>query len=131
VSRCRPGTELRVEFIFQLLFEFLLQFLFEGAFDVMFGKVNVNRPLRRFFMFLFVGAVAGAVSLAFVREHFITHGPLRYTAVLIVPVVIGFLMAQIGKLKRKRGAEPNSLEYFFSSWGFAFAFGAIRVAFAK
>lgn len=120
-----------MEVIFQILFELMLQFLIEGAFDLLFGRLGTERPLLRFFLYLLVGAIVGGMSLAFAPEHLIEYRSLRYAAALVVPVVIGLVMAWIGSLRRKRGRQPNGLEYFFSGWAFAFAFGAVRVGFAK
>ncbi len=121
-----------MEFIFELLLEFGFQFLVEGCFDLLFGQtLSESRPLGRFFFFLSVGAILGGLSLLVFREHLIAHRGSRYAAALIVPVLVACAMAWIGQLRVKRGSKPNGLEYFFSSWAFAFAFGAVRVAFAK
>ena len=120
-----------MELIFQVLFELLLQFLFEGAADLLFGELGSERPLLRVFLFALLGACLGFASLAFAPEHLIADRALRSAAALVIPVVIGFAMAQIGRFRRRHGKSPRGLEYFFSSWAFAFAFGALRVALAK
>ena len=120
-----------LEFIFQLLFELLFQFLFELAADLLFGRLGSERPWLRVFLFALVGAFLGFGSLAFARDHMIADRTLRHAAVLVIPLIIGGVMAQIGKLQRQRGKLPRGLEYFFSAGAFAFAFGAMRVGFAK
>lgn len=120
-----------MEFLFQFIFEILLQIVFEGIFDIAFGRIAADRPVLRVVMFLAVGAIAGALSLLMIANHIIASRGLRYVAAVLVPIAIGNLMAIIGGHREKRGKEPRSLEHFFSGWAFAFAFGAVRVAYAK
>ena len=121
-----------MEFIFQLLLEFAFQVLVEGIADLLFGKTLAgDATLRRFFFFLLIGAILGGLSLLVSRTHFIDHATLRYAAAIVLPIILGVAMSYVGKLRQQRGSAPNGLEYFFSSWAFAFAFGAVRVAFAK
>ena len=120
-----------MEFIFQLLFEFFAQLLLEGIVDVACGRAGETRPTLRFFLFLLLGTIIGFFSLLVTSAHVITLPTLRYTAAIVVPVLIGLLMAWIGRLRARRGSPPNSLEHFSASWAFAFAFGAVRVVFAR
>jgi hypothetical protein len=121
-----------VELIFQILAEIIFQFVVEGMLDVCFGKkLRDARPLLRFLLFLLVGAILGGLSLLLLPAHIISDRQLRYVAVLTIPVLIGVTMAKIGSMRAKRGSEPNDLEHFFSSWGLAFTFGAVRVLFAE
>ena len=120
-----------MEIIFQVIFELLIQLLFEGVMDLAMARTAEGRPFLRVVLFLFVGAAAGAVSLWLVPHHLIALRALRYASVLIVPILIGLAMTEIGSWRRKRGSEPYSMEHFVTGWAFAFAFGAVRVVFAK
>lgn len=116
-----------MEFLFQFIFEILLQIVVEGIFSVAMGRIAANRPVIRAVLFLVLGAIAGGLSLLLFPSHIISLPLLRYAAVILVPVIIGYVMAEIGNRREKRGQEPRGLEHFVSGWGFAFAFGAVRV----
>ena len=121
-----------MELFIQLLAELLLQLIFEGIFDVTVRKQVSKEPaLLRFVIFTVLGAVGGLVSLLVFRHHLVAAPWLRYLALLIIPVAIGLLMTKIGRVRRGRGGGDYSLEHFFASWGFAFAFGLMRTAFAQ
>jgi hypothetical protein len=121
-----------VEALFQLLAELVFQFVVEGVLDLLFGKtLGDARPLVRFLCFLVLGALFGGLSLLVLPAHLVHDRELRYVAVLTVPILLGSVMARIGRAKAKRGTAPNDLEHFFASWGFAFTFGAIRILFAR
>lgn len=121
-----------MEFFIQLLAELLLQLMFEGVADLTFRKWLSEEPgLLRFAIFTALGTISGLLSLLFFRHHLVVDFTLRLLALFIIPVLVAFLMAKIGRMRRKRGGADHSLEHFFASWGFAFAFGLMRTAFAQ
>ncbi len=120
-----------LESFLQLIFEFFFQFLFEGAADLVLKKTYADRTFLRVWIYFVFGGIAGAASLLIVNAHVIGNFPLRCIALLVFPVLIGFVMAKIGTLRTKRGSERYGLEFFASGWAFAFAFGAVRLIFAR
>jgi hypothetical protein len=120
-----------VEFIFQFIFELLLQVVVEGVFSIALGRVAADRPVVRVVLFLALGTVAGGVSLLIFPNHLISHRSLRYAGIVLAPIVVGYVMAQIGRVRANRGKEPRGLEHFVSGWGFAFTFGAVRILCAQ
>ncbi len=120
-----------MELLIQVLAEIGLQLLFEATVDGLTGRMKIDRSVGRFLLLTGLGVFSGLMSLLAFPQHFISRPLLRYGSLGLTPLLIGWLMAQIGRWRETRGRERSPLERFWAGWGFAFAFGLMRVTFAR
>jgi hypothetical protein len=71
------------------------------------------------------GALAGAISLLILPQHFISTTWLRITNLFLTPLLAGFAMAKLESWRRNRQQELIRLDSF--AYGFCFAFGMALV----
>ena len=117
----------QVEFIFEVLF----QAFFEAFFDLIFRQVGADWRLIRVCLYSGFGGIAGALSLFLFRNHLIGSDAIRYVAVIVIPILLGWAMRWVGQRRKHRSGDEYGLESFWPSWGFAFSFGLVRLLFAK
>lgn len=127
----------------ELLLELIGQFILYGTAEVVTAKVakNISKtrgpeksqvsPISAAVIYAVVGYFGGLSSLLIFPNHLITNPNIRSTSILILPVLLGLLMSQIGRLLKKRCKDVVRLESFPYGFLFAFTFGFARVLFAK
>ena len=123
--RQSPTMEPIVELIVQVLLEFFGQLLFDHEFK----RSPENRTWRIGF-YVFIGLVLGLVSLLVLPRHWLGDPTLRIAALILNPIIIGFLMMRVGRWRRSRKGAAFGLENFWSAWALAFSFGLMRKLFA-
>lgn len=118
-----------MEILVELLLEVGLQVFFELLGDAgvrTFKKDRLGNPYLAFFGYMLLGVLFGALSLLVFDSSFISDESLRVFNLIITPVLVGALMAWIGKLMAKRGKGRIRLEKFLYGWVFAFSFALMR-----
>jgi hypothetical protein len=120
-----------MEFFLELIFEFLFQGVVEIVIDVLFKSFGADSRFTRFVIYTILGGGLGAVTLLIWPRHIIGSEAVRYTGLIVIPIVMGVLMCLIGRVRGTRTATTYGLEAFWPGWGFAFAFGSARVLFAS
>ena len=119
-----------MEIILEFLAELFLQFIFEAIADFGIHK-SVRRkelsPLLAALGYLVFGACLGFISLLIFPESFIQAEGLKLVNLLGTPIILGFIMLVIGKVRDRKGKETVRIEKFF--YGFLFAFGLALVRF--
>ena len=124
-----------MEFVFELLFQIVGEIVLQAIFEVLFelGIRSLADPLRgarsavlSVIGFVLWGFIAGGLSLLILPTSLITDPRLRVANLVITPIVVGVLMALIGKARLKRGQNLVLIDRF----GFAFIF-AISMALVR
>ena len=132
-----------MEIIFEIIlgfFGYLLQFILEivaqAAFELLaeLGVRSLAEPFRRSgpaspimaaIGYLIYGAIAGALSLLLPKV-FIIAKSLRVANLIVTPIACGFLMAWLGRLRERRGAETIRLDTFMYGYLFAMSMAVVR-----
>ena len=117
-----------MEIILEILAEIFIQILFE------LGSHSLIEPFRKrpsavwsFIGYLIFGALAGSVSCLFFKELLVKDTTFQIVNLFVTPVVSGYVMATLGKLREKKGVELIRMDKF--AYGFAFAFAMALVRF--
>lgn len=121
--------EFILELIFQLIGEIFFQILAELPFEWLRFKKKENPQLFSFSLSMFLGIIAGIISLFILKEHLIANMTLRIINVIIGPVLIGKLFVF---LHGKRNYREDKLYLFSSFWSayiFALSIAVIRFFF--
>ena len=111
----------------QVLFELIFQFFFEALADVAWRQVP--EPARTTVKILLAAAFAatlGFLSSLLFPTPFITAEPLAIAYLLLGPLLIGWVMARLGRLLERKDKRRTSLERFGYGWLFAFSFSLAR-----
>ena len=97
----------------------------------MFDTSEFKNPLMACIGYVFLGGVAGALSLLFFPHPLVHRSRVLGLSVVISPVLAGLGMSMVGSTLRKRNKKAMQIESF--GYGFAFAFGMalVRFFFAK
>jgi hypothetical protein len=122
--------ELLAEFFFEAAFEFVAEFfgaLIWRAVGVVFDASEFKNPLVAFIGYVFLGAVAGGLSILFFPHPLVHHSRVPGLSVVISPIPAGLGMSLVGSTLRKRNKRVMQIESF--GYGFAFAFGMALVRF--
>lgn len=120
-----PTMEPIVEIIVQALLEFFGELLFDHAF-----RRSPESRAWRIAFYVLGGLVLGLVSLLVSPRHWLGDPTLRIAALILNPIIIGFLMMRIGRWRRSRKGAAFGLENFWSAWALAFSFGLMRTLLA-
>jgi hypothetical protein len=120
-----------IEFIVEVLGEFLLQLVGEVLFEL--GLHTTKEPFRRkpspwvaALGYTFFGLVVGVVLNFMFPLNFV---PLqwRLANLVITPILVGYLMMQIGRLRAKRGDPVYRIDKFAYGYLFALAVALVRL----
>ncbi|PYT82602.1 MAG: hypothetical protein DMG41_32955 [Acidobacteria bacterium] len=129
--------ELLVEF-----FAILLEVFFEAAFEfaaesigalilrgvaAVFDTSEFKNPLLAALGYVFLGGVAGGLSLLFFPHPLVHRSRIPGLSVFVSPILAGLGMSLVGSTLRKRNKQAMQIESF--GYGFAFAFGMALVRF--
>ncbi len=122
--------ELFLGIVFEAAFEFATEFigaLIWRAIATVFDTSEFKNPFWACFGYLFIGGLAGGLSLL-LFPHPLVH-PSRFpgVSVIVSPVLAGLGMGLIGSAQRKRSKKVMQIESF--GYGFAFAFGMALLRF--
>jgi hypothetical protein len=127
-----------MEFIFELLFEIfgelLLQIVLELLFEL--GLRSLQQPFKKTpnpllagIGYALFGAIAGALSLWWFPNLFITSHAGRIANVIVTPVLSGLAMAALGAWRRRRDQQTILLDRFAYAFIFAMAMALVRLRF--
>ena len=127
-----------MEFIFELLFELfgelLLQIVLELLFEL--GLRSLQQPFKKTpnpllagIGYALFGAIAGALSLWWFPNLFITSHAGRIANVIVTPVLSGLAMAALGAWRRRRDQQTILLDRFAYAFIFAMAMALVRLRF--
>ena len=126
--------ELVLEIFFEAAFEFAADFLgaliLRGIAEI-FNTSEFKNPLVACTGYVFLGGLAGGLSLFFFPHPLVHPSRIPGLSVVISPILAGFGMSLVGSSLRKRNKNAIQIESF--GYGFAFAFGMalVRFFFAK
>jgi hypothetical protein len=122
--------ELVLEILLEAAFEFAADFLgalvLRGIAEI-FNTSEFKNPLVACIGYVFLGGLAGGLSLFFIPHHLVHPSKVPGLSVVISPILAGFGMSLVGSTLRKRNKNAMQLENF--GYGFAFAFGMALVRF--
>ena len=124
--------------LLEILFEIFLQAAFEFAAEsigalilrglaAVFDPSEIKNPLLAALGYVFLGGVAGGLSLLFFPHPLVHRSRIPGLSVFISPILAGLGMSLVGSTLRRRNKRPMQIESF--GYGFAFAFGMALVRF--
>jgi hypothetical protein len=126
--------EIFLEIFFEAAFEFAAELfsalIWRGVVAV-FDTSEFKNPLLACIGYLFLGGVAGGLSVLFFPHPLVHPSRVPGLSVILSPVFAGLGMSMVGSTLRKRNKKAMQIESF--GYGFAFAFGMalVRLFFAK
>jgi hypothetical protein len=122
--------EIFLEIFFEAAFEFAAESigaLIWRGFAAVFDTSEFKNPLLAALGYVFLGGVAGGVSLLFFPHPLVHRSRVPGLSVFVSPVLAGLGMSLVGSTLRQRNKKPMQIESF--GYGFAFAFGMALVRF--
>lgn len=130
-----------IEAIFEIVFEILIQGGAEIIAEVVTHKSRKRRrargiepkpmnPVVTGILWLAGGALMGAGSLIFFPHSFIHSEGLRVANLIVTPLVLGALMALLGRKRLANGEEIVPLDKFSNAALFALGMAGVRFFFA-
>lgn len=130
-----------IEAVFEIVFEILIQGGAEIIAEVVTHKSRKRRrargiepkpmnPVVTGILWLAAGALMGAGSLIFFPQSFIHSETLRIANLILTPLVLGAIMALIGRKRLANGEEIVPLDKFSNAALFALGMAAVRFFFA-
>ena len=130
-----------LELLFEFL-EFILAIFFEAAFEFaadflgalilrgiaeIFDTSEFKNPWVACIGYLFLGGLAGGLSLFFFPHPIVHPSKVPGLSVIVSPILAGFGMSLVGSTLRKRNKNAIQIESF--GYGFTFALGMALVRF--
>lgn len=119
-----------MEAIIEVILQFVFELVAELCGDVMLRRLAAQRGFGRALFYGVVGGVIGALSLLVAPAHLMPGAGLRVVALIVNPVLIGLLMARLGRWRTRRDKPEHGLEAFWPAWAFALCLGLVRVIWA-
>jgi len=119
-----------VALVFQFLFEVGLQIFGAPALEAAAARKSRDKDQSGcgwIVLFGVFGAIAGGVSLLLAPKFLLPNAGLRITNLVVSPLIAGGLSYLAAK---NLGAGRDPGEHFWRGCVFAFAFGAVRFAYA-
>lgn len=131
-----------IEAILEIVFEILIQGGAELIAEVVTHKTRKRRrargiepkpmkPVVTGLLWLAGGALMGAGSLLFFPHSFIHSESLRIANLIVTPLVLGALMALLGRKRLANGEEIVPIDKFSNAALFALGMAAVRFFFAS
>ena len=117
-----------LQFIFEIFAQAIFEVLAELGIRCLAEPLQRNKPVVPFLAatgYLMYGTIAGAISLL-IPKMFVVSVALRNANLVVTPVACGFLMAWLGRFRRKRGDETIRLDTFMYGYLFALAMASVR-----
>lgn len=130
--------ELIFEILIQIFFEFFAplfaEIFFEFGLRGIYLTTGIKKrvsPFAAAFGYVFLAAVASAVSIYAFPNHFLQSRTLRLMSLIATPIAVGSFMAFRGTQLRKKDKKTIRLDSFAYGFLFAFTFAIIRFCYAK
>jgi hypothetical protein len=129
-----------VEFLIQILGELFLQLIGQALIELGFhGLAGLFRrpetlgsnPWMDAIGYGLFGALIGIISLWVFPAHLTPPGGWRWVNFVITPLLAGFGMVALGKLRARRGDPLLRIDHFAYGYLFALTVAAIRFQFAR
>ena len=117
-----------IEFLYNIFVEVLLEFGFESFRHSFKRRKEANKTLSLIGYFL-LGGLLGLISIWILPKRIIQIQILPGLSLLIVPFLVGFVMAKLGKYRIKKGATITNLATYWGGVSFAFGMSLIRFLF--
>ena len=131
--------EILIHIIIAIL-EFFAELILQVFFEVLveFGLHSVKEPFRlpqpnpwiASFGYITFGVLAGAISLYFFPDYFISSEIGRIANLIITPLMAGLSMSILGAWRRNRGQEVIRIDRFFYGYLFALSMALVRFVFS-
>ncbi len=121
-----------MEFIIQFLAEIFLQLFFEVLAEAglhFWDRQKKYNPYWVSLGYILLGAILGGLSLILFPESFLSSTSLKIINLIITPIIIGALMAWIGRHRKIRSKDVIRLESFFYGYLFALSMALVRMLF--
>ena len=115
-----------VEAAFEFAAEFIGAIIWRG-FAAVFDASEFKNPWLAYIGYVFLGGVAGGMSLLIFPHPLVHPSRIPGLSVVISPVLAGLGMSILGSTLRKRNKKTMQIESF--GYGFAFALGMALVRF--
>jgi len=126
-----------LQFFLEIFGDFLVQLLFEGLCELLSHTPDLLRrviALRKweapFGAFLtgygLAGALSGFISVALVPHIFIHRLTTRIIAIIVIPLILGFVFSGIGRVREKFGQTRTKIDYFLCAYAFALSMALVR-----
>lgn len=119
--------------ILEIFGDVLLQLVLEvlaGVAERLLGRLTANeqivRPLYSSVVYLFLGGVAGVLSVLVIPHRLARQTRSHGISLLISPLVTGAIMFQVGSFLRRAGKASARIESFANGFAFALGVAAIR-----
>ena len=127
--------EILLEVVFQFGGELILQALFEllaelGVHRSRNRKKGPMNPVLATFGLILCGVAAGGLSLLIFPHSPIADPDLRLANLFVTPILLGFAMMLVGKLRAKKDQDLVRLDRFGYAFVFAFAMALVRFLWA-
>jgi hypothetical protein len=128
-----------MEFLFEIVLQFLgeimLQIFLECIFEIGFHSVSntIKTPKNTFWAaigFVLWGVIGGGISLLTFPKSMIHNRDFRAVALIAIPLVAGFCMTILGKIRSSKGQGIIRMDRFFYAFVFAFTMALVRFRFA-
>ena len=130
-----------IEAIFEIVFEILIQGGAEIIAEVVTHKSRKRRrargiepkpmnPVVAAVLWFALGALMGGGSLIFFPHSFINSEGLRIANLILTPLMLGAIMALIGRKRLANGEETVPLDKFSNAALFALGMAGVRFFFA-
>lgn len=134
-SNQKPVMEIIFEVLFQFFAEIFLQIVFEilAHFGIEFtSKRNqfTPRPILAALGYLFLGFIAGWISLGLFPTLFISSHAFQLANLFLLPIFAGAAMSALGRWRSARGDAPLRIDTFLYGFIFAFSMSAVRFFFS-
>lgn len=113
--------EILLEFLSEIFMDLLFQLGFRRLVDIF------KHPIIAGIVF---GLISGFVSLLFFNELLITNVYLRVINLLVTPLVLGFIMSQLGKIYKRLGLPHSAIDSFAAGFCFAMAMTLVRFVYS-
>jgi hypothetical protein len=129
-----------VEFLIQILGELLLQMLGQLLVELGFhGLAGLFRRPQKYapnpwmdaIGYALFGALVGAVSLWVFPAYLTPIGVWRWLNFVVTPLMAGFSMVLLGKLRARRGDPLLRMDHFAYGYLFALAVAVVRLQCAR
>lgn len=115
-------------FIMEVILEFFAEILLCLVFALSFRRIN-DIFKHSIIVATVFGIISGIVSLLFVHRVLISNLYLQLVGILVTPLVLGYIMREIGHMHRSWGGMASNLDTFLAGFSFALAMSIVRFLF--
>jgi hypothetical protein len=128
--------ELILEALLQLLGELCLQVFFELAVELGYHRLaetlreRSRNPVLATIGFVIWGGIAGGISLLIFPYSVVTDPTFRQLNLVVTPLLAGFVMTAIGRLRARKGQDLVRLDRFGYAFAFALSMATVRFIWA-